>query len=605
MATLALAAAGAAVGNALLPAGVSVLGATISGAAIGAQVGALAGSFVDQSLVRPSGQSRTFQGPRLSDLHVTASTEGSPIPRIYGRVRLGGQVIWATPFEEQVITTTQTSGGGRGGGKGRSSGGSSAGGSSVTQIEYRYFANFAVAVAEGPIASIGRIWADGRELDQSAVTLRIHYGTETQEPDALIVAREGADQAPSYRGFAYVVFEHLPLAQFGNRIPQLSFEVHRAIDAVHAQIRSVVLIPGSGEFVYATEPVTRLGAAGARVYENVHTQQGATDWAVAIDQLQSSLPNVARASLVVSWFGSDLRAGLCKIKPGVELAEKENAPITWSVAGLERGAAHLVSRRDDRPAYGGTPSDGSVVSAIRDLKARGIAVTLTPFILMDIPAGNTLADPYGDATSQAAYPWRGRITLDPAPGRLGTPDKTAAAASQIAQLVGTAAVGDYSLSGESVVYTGPDEWTLRRQVLHYAWLALAAGGVDAFVIGSELKGLTQARSAPATYPFVAALSQLAADVKSILGSGTKVTYAADWSEYFGHQPHDGSGDVRFHLDPLWASSSIDAIGIDLYWPLADWRAGNEHLDKQAGARSIYDLDYLRSNIAGGEGYDWY
>ncbi len=47
-----------------------------------------------------------------------------------------------------------------------------------------------------------------------------------------------------------------------------------------------------------------------------------------------------------------------------------------------------------------------------------------------------------------------------------------------------------------------------------------------------------ARSArpPPTYPFVAALVALAADVRAVLGPDTKVTYAADWSEYFGHQP---------------------------------------------------------------------
>jgi hypothetical protein len=80
---------------------------------------------------------------------------------------------------------------------------------------------------------------------------------------------------------------------------------------------------------------------------------------------------------------------------------------------------------------------------------------------------------------------------------------------------------------------------------------------------------------------------------------------ADWSEYFGHQPSDGSGDVYFHLDPLWASSSIDAIGIDAYWPLADWREGRAHLDYLAGVRSTYDLAYLRANVRGGEGFDWY
>ena len=113
------------------------------------------------------------------------------------------------------------------------------------------------------------------------------------------------------------------------------------------------------------------------------------------------------------------------------------------------------------------------------------------------------------------------------------------------------------------------------------------------------------RDSASTYPFVAGLLQLAADVKAVLGSGTKVTYAADWSEYFGHQPSDGTGDVYFHLDPLWSSADIDAVGIDAYWPLADWRDGSDHVDRLAGVPSTYDLDYLRGNIFAGEGYDWY
>ena len=113
------------------------------------------------------------------------------------------------------------------------------------------------------------------------------------------------------------------------------------------------------------------------------------------------------------------------------------------------------------------------------------------------------------------------------------------------------------------------------------------------------------RSSASAYPFVAGLVALAADVKAVLGSATKVTYAADWSEYFGHQPADGSGDVYFHLDPLWSSPNIDAVGIDVYWPLADWRDGADHLDRPAGVPSTYDLDYLRGNLFAGEGFDWY
>jgi hypothetical protein len=219
--------------------------------------------------------------------------------------------------------------------------------------------------------------------------------------------------------------------------------------------------------------------------------------------------------------------------------------------------------------------------------------------------GNALLDPYTGASSQPAYPWRGRITVSPAAGQPGSPDKTSAAASQIAAFLGTAAVSDFAVSGDSVVYSGPGEWSYRRFILHYAHLALAAGGVDAFIIGSELRGLTQVRDGASHYRFVAALATLAADVKAVLGSGTKVVYAADWSEYFGHQPADGTGDVFFHLDPLWASPDIDAVGIDVYWPLADWRDGSDHTDRLAGALSTYDPAYLHANIAGGEGFDWY
>lgn len=596
MATLALAAAGAAAGSALLPAGVSLLGATLSGAAIGSQLGTLAGSYVDRALFGSSGQSRATSGPRLSDLRITASTEGASIARVYGRARIGGQMIWATDFEEEVVTS-DAGGGGKGGGGG-------AGADGGTQTQYRYYANFAVAVAEGAITGIGRIWADGRELDLSGITYRLHEGSETQTADSLIVAREGAD-APAYRGIAYLVFERLALAPFGNRLPQLSFEVFRGGDGFTALVKGVVLIPGSGEFFAAAEPVTRIGFAGERVSENAHTSSGAADADVSLDQLKMQLPNVGAVSLVASWFGGDLRCGSCLIEPKVDRSQKDTQPVEWFVAGLTRETAALVSRVDGKAAYGGTPSDQSIVDRIRNLATRGLSVTLNPFVLMDISADNRLPNPHDGSASQPAYPWRGRITCDPAPGRPGTVDKTATAATQLAAFIGQAKPTDFALSGDAVIYTGPAEWSYRRFILHYALLAKAAGSVSTFMIGSELRGLTTVRSGASDYPFVAALQQLAADVKAILGPTVKVVYAADWSEYFGHQPADGTGDVYFHLDPLWASPSIDAIGIDLYWPLADWRDSATHLDRLAGARSIYELNYLKGNLTAGEGYDWY
>ncbi len=184
-------------------------------------------------------------------------------------------------------------------------------------------------------------------------------------------------------------------------------------------------------------------------------------------------------------------------------------------------------------------------------------------------------------------------------------DKTATAAAQVAALFGSASPLDFAVSGENVSWTGAaGDYGLRRMVLHYAHLCAVAGGVDAFLIGSEMRGLTTIRSGASTYPAVQALRNLAVDVRAILGPSTKIDYAADWSEYFGHHPADGSNDVFFHLDTLWADPEIDFIGIDNYMPLSDWRDGFEHADA-ALAPAIYDRGYLQRNIAGGEGFDWF
>jgi GTA TIM-barrel-like domain/Putative phage tail protein len=519
------------------------------------------------------------------------------IPRVYGRMRIGGNIIWATDFTETISTTTQ------GGGKG--------GGPKVTTTAYLYTASFAVALCEGPITGIGRIWADGKPIDLSGVTWRIYKGDEAQLPDPFIEARMGAGIAPAYRGTAYVMFEELSLEQFGNRIPQLSFEVFRPIvepDTAEGMVRAVTLIPGTGEFVYAAEAISR-GTGGNTASENVHTTGAVPDIIAALDQLQAAAPNIESISLVVSWFGTDLRAGNCQILPGVENTTKVTTPKSWAVNGAARAAAHVISLdASGRNAYGGTPADFAVVQAIQEIKARGLRVTFYPFLLMDIPAGNTLPDPYsGNAATigQGTYPWRGRITCSPAAGYVGTVDKTTGAGAQISAFMGNAQVANFTVSGEVVSWTGGTDWGYRRMILHYAHLCGAAGGVDTFLIGSELRGLTTIRDGATTYPTVAALKQLAGDVAGILGAGTAISYAADWSEYFGHQPPDGSGDLYYHLDPLWADPNIDFIGIDNYLPLSDWRDGFDHADAQAGRGSIRDLGYLRSNIEGGEGFDWF
>ncbi|MGB7286202.1 MAG: glycoside hydrolase/phage tail family protein, partial [Salaquimonas sp.] len=493
--------------------------------------------------------------------------------------RMGGQLIWATRFEEVRSVSKK-------GGKG---------GPSVSSESFSYYGNFAIGICEGEISHIGRIWADGKEIDQTKFQIRKHTGTQDQLPDPLIEAKQGFGRTPAFRGTAYVVFERFPLGDFGNRIPHVSFEIIRSVAAIDKQIRSITVIPGATEFGYSSEIHSLRDTT-----ENRHNLIAKSDWAASIDELQALCPNLENVSLIVAWFGTDLRADNCSVEPRV--AHKDNARKSWKVSGLNRKDANIVTSANGLPAYGGSPSDNSVIDAIADLKARGLRVTLYPFLMMDIKAGNALPDPYG-GTQQSPYPWRGRVTCHPAIGKASSVDQTSLAHDQIEAFLGQAALDDYSISGKKIDYSGPEEWSYRRMILHYAHLCEAAGGVDAFLIGSEMRGLTSVRDDQDAFPFVDGLVQLATDCRSVLLPETKISYAADWSEYFGYHPGNVDNDVYFNLDPLWASSAIDAVAIDNYMPLANWSFSLD--PSQPEFSSIFDTNYLKSNISGGEGFDWY
>lgn len=181
---------------------------SLIGGPIGAALGGLVGNAVDRTLLKPKGR----QGPRLTELNVQASSYGQPIPRLYGTMRVAGSVVWATDLKETRARS--------GGGKGRPS-----------TTTYSYSASFAVLLSGRAVQGVGRIWADGKLLRGSAgdfkvgTGFRLHLGGEDQAVDPLIAAAEGMGAAPALRGQAYAVFEDLQLADYGNRIPSLTFEV--------------------------------------------------------------------------------------------------------------------------------------------------------------------------------------------------------------------------------------------------------------------------------------------------------------------------------------------------------------------------------------------
>ncbi len=559
MATIILSAAGAAVGASI---GGSVLG--IGAAVIGRAVGATVGRVIDDKLLGAG--SRAVETGRIDRFRLTGASEGTPVTSVHGRVRLAGHVIWASRFRE---TASESGGGGKGGSRQPS----------VTQ--YSYSVSLAIALCEGVVTLIGRIWADGIEIASGGLTLNLYPGDEAQLPAPVIEAVEGAGSAPAYRGTAYVVMEDLDLGRFGNRVPQFTFEVMRTgADDPAAQIRAVSIGPGTGEYALATTPVHYEEALGRSRSANVNTVAGETDFEVSVTALGEELPECRAVSLEVAWFGSDLRADLCAIRPMVEQSAFDGVGMPWEVSGLTRTEAETVTQFDGRPVTGGTPSDAAVIQGIRRLAEAGQDVLLVPTLLMDAPAG---AD---------TPPWRGSIAVA----------EGADVAAAVSAFFGTATASEFNISGETVSYAGGDGASYRRFILHQAHLAAVSGSVPAFLIGSELVGLTRARAADGSYPAVEALRSLAAEVRGILGPEVRVGYGADWIEYHSHWPENAPGDLRFPLDTLWADPEIDFVGISNSMPVTDWRDRADHADAHWGA--IYNPEYLRANIAGGEGVDW-
>lgn len=203
-----------------------------------------AAAFMAISQAVSTGVSYLFpaEGPRIEDLSVSASTYGNLIPRIYGTMRCGANMIWSAPIEERKKKKRAGKGG-------------------SYYNEYTYYADFAMAFCYGPVTSLRRVWADGKLIYDSTGTstveagkfnMRVYKGTETQLPDPTIETGSSAflggskfsnlaqplqsktvgytgsadDYTPAYRGLCYVVFEDFFLGDFGNRIPQMAAEVY-------------------------------------------------------------------------------------------------------------------------------------------------------------------------------------------------------------------------------------------------------------------------------------------------------------------------------------------------------------------------------------------
>lgn len=176
------------------------------GGLFGGQIGSRIGASIGKQIDAPA-----REGPRIKELDIQTSSYGNAIPAIFGTMRIAGTVIWAT----DIIERSKESGG-----KG-----------SPKTTEYSYSVSFAVALSSRPALRVGRIWADGKLLRgaagdfKSETQFRFYNGFDDQKADPLIASQEGVNVSPAFRGICYAVFEDMQLADYGNRIPSLNFEL--------------------------------------------------------------------------------------------------------------------------------------------------------------------------------------------------------------------------------------------------------------------------------------------------------------------------------------------------------------------------------------------
>ena len=181
---------------------------------------------------------------KLDDLNLPKAGLGWNLGRPYGRWRFNGcPVFWAPPLENRPVSTTTSQGqGGKGGAV-----------TVTTNTENRYYATFAVAVCDGPVAEIKQIYLNdeiwynaegestGTAINNDYIlfnNLEIYLGTGTQNRSPTIESYEGGS-IPSFRHTCYLVIRDLPVINFGNRIPTVSVVVRSTQDNFNTVVLDV------------------------------------------------------------------------------------------------------------------------------------------------------------------------------------------------------------------------------------------------------------------------------------------------------------------------------------------------------------------------------
>ena len=157
------------------------------------------------------GKNTTTRADMIADFQINTASYGEVVPEILGTTRVSGNIIDYEDFTaHEHSRTTRT---GKGGG-----------GSSHTEITYTYTVAAAIALCEGPIAGVGKVWRD-KEIytyPSEKIELTLFNGEQGQAPWPYMVSKH-PDKALPYSGLAYMA----GVVDLGERgsLPQYNFEI--------------------------------------------------------------------------------------------------------------------------------------------------------------------------------------------------------------------------------------------------------------------------------------------------------------------------------------------------------------------------------------------
>ena len=150
---------------------------------------------------------------RILSLQVQQSSQGLTLPVVYGRARVAGNLIWYGDFTT-IETKTTTRQGGKGGG-----------GVQQEDTSYTYEAAVMMALCEGEIKGIGRIWRDKEKFESlSQLRLNLAKGGNEQPTWTHLQQPKHQAQAINYSGTAYIYSPNYELTKSA-QIYSHNFEV--------------------------------------------------------------------------------------------------------------------------------------------------------------------------------------------------------------------------------------------------------------------------------------------------------------------------------------------------------------------------------------------